>query len=1128
MPVNSARVRELIREFDFKRLFVEELGWDRFRAQPLEIKVDGESYVLAPLAEKRGFQVFECSPDSAGQIPDRPVRMKIERQLTKLAFEHLIVFVKRDRGVQRWQWVKREPGRPLALREETYAKGQSGERLQQKLVALAFSLEEEESITVTDPARRVRAGFDVERVTKRFYDRFNAEHAAFLKFVRGIQDQGDREWYTSLMLNRLMFVYFIQKKGFLDGDVNYLRNRLRLMRESKGENKFLSFYRHFLLRLFHEGLGRQARNPELDRLLGRVPYLNGGLFDVHVLERSYKEIQIADEAFENIFIFFDSYQWHLDERPLRADNEINPDVLGYIFEKYINQKEMGAYYTKEDVTEYIAKNTIIPFIFDAAEKACAIAFRPDGFVWRLLQDNPDRYIYEAVRKGTDLPLPKAIVEGVKDSSKRDGWGRVTGSEYGLPMETWRECVLRRERYQRLVSDIKAGEVQSINDLMTRNLDIRQFAQDVIESSESPDLVRACYYTMAGRMPSEDEDSYRPGLSVLDPTCGSGAFLFAALNVMVPLYEACLGRMESFVSDYDRAETKHRTDPFSDFRAIIERMNDKEHHPNPHYFILKTIVLNNLYGVDLMEEAVEICKLRLFLKLVAQIERVEEIEPLPDIDFNIRAGNTLVGYATEAEVERAVTRKFDFEGAMDRIGESAEVADRAFRKFREIQTRHNVTSDIIGEAKRGLRRQFDELERELNQYLAGDYGVDHSRSTDYQKWLASHKPFHWFIDFNSIIKGGGFSVILGNPPYVEIPKNISRSLLKATFRTALDAWSRDEDLYTFIVERSLRLINSEHGKFGMILPLSVAFSTKRPYVALRQVFMREKGQWWWSHFDRIPSALFGNEVRTRCTITLFSRDATSDSWEGATTALMRWETERRPYLFPLLSYARFKVDISAGIPKVGSQIQADALTGLLTRKLTLAESLTHSIPFSTLARAAPRFPEPCLFVGGTAYNWFPVWRDIPETTDMRGRPSLPARTAGYKFHDAKSADIAFALLGSSLGYWWWGVASDGFNLKKWLLDRFPVSLSMLSPKAKEELAALGAALRRELRKHYVYKDNKGRIGNYYLPACSAEVEAIDAALARNINELSPEFFEDIRTFNQIFSRASTDDEEEEEG
>ena len=52
------------------------------------------------------------------------------------------------------------------------------------------------------------------------------------------------------------------------------------------------------------------------------------------------------------------------------------------------------------------------------------------------------------------------------------------------------------------------------------------------------------------------------------------------------------------------------------------MNDKARHPNPQYFILKSIILNNLYGVDIMEEATEICKLRLFLRLVAQVDQVK--------------------------------------------------------------------------------------------------------------------------------------------------------------------------------------------------------------------------------------------------------------------------------------------------------------------------------------------------------------------------------------------------------------------------------------------------------------------------------------------------------------------------
>src|SRR5213076_887394 len=154
-----------------------------------------------------------------------------------------------------------------------------------KLEAIAFSLDEEERLSLTDVTRRTRAGFDVERITKRFYERFQTEHAAFLKFISGITERADREWYASVMLNRLMFVYFIQRKGFLDGDRDYLRNRLNRLRNERGQDKFYSFYRYFLLRLFHEGLGGRKRSADLEKLIGTIPYLNGGLFDIHELER---------------------------------------------------------------------------------------------------------------------------------------------------------------------------------------------------------------------------------------------------------------------------------------------------------------------------------------------------------------------------------------------------------------------------------------------------------------------------------------------------------------------------------------------------------------------------------------------------------------------------------------------------------------------------------------------------------------------------------------------------------------------------------------------------------------------------------------------------------------------------
>ena len=331
MPVSIEELRPYLQAFDFPRLFVEGLGWDHFQGQPLAISLDGYEYALKPVAEKASFAVFECAPGSDGAIPNYPVRRKIEAHVVKRAFEHLIIFVDAARTQQIWQWVKRQPGKPPACREHRFYTGQTGQPLLQRLDSFIFTLEDEASgVGISDVATRAVKTFDVEKVTKRFYDRFQAELTAFGKFIEGITEIGEstdnRDWYASLMLNRMMFVYFVQKQSFLNGNTDYLRTKLREVQSRYGDGHFQQFYREFLLKLFHHGLGKpmDQRTQELKDLLGEVPFLNGGLFDVHDLERDNPGISIPDAAFKRVFDFFDGYRWHLDERPHREDNEINP------------------------------------------------------------------------------------------------------------------------------------------------------------------------------------------------------------------------------------------------------------------------------------------------------------------------------------------------------------------------------------------------------------------------------------------------------------------------------------------------------------------------------------------------------------------------------------------------------------------------------------------------------------------------------------------------------------------------------------------------------------------------------------------------------------------------------------
>src|SRR5690606_37089930 len=132
---------------------------------------------------------------------------------------------------------------------------------------------------------------------------------------------------------------FLQKKLFLDGGREfYLTEKLK---DSKKEGSNL-FYSGILKALFFEGFAKQEdkRKPAVKKLIGDIKYLNGGLFLPHRLEsddRYGKTIIIPDKAFDNLFRLFDRYSWSLNDTPGGKDDEINPDVLGYIFEKYINQ-----------------------------------------------------------------------------------------------------------------------------------------------------------------------------------------------------------------------------------------------------------------------------------------------------------------------------------------------------------------------------------------------------------------------------------------------------------------------------------------------------------------------------------------------------------------------------------------------------------------------------------------------------------------------------------------------------------------------------------------------------------------------------------------------------------------------
>ncbi len=601
------------------------------------------------------------------------------------------------------------------------------------------TLEKINSLSFNNPDT-FNALFDTYEVVKEFYEEFIKIRFHLVQVISGLTNDIDKIHYAQIILNRLIFLYFIQKKGLLDKDLLYFQSKFSSIYQSQQ-----NFFRNFLVPLFFEVLSKK-HSVDLQEF-GKIPYLNGGLFRKHELEFNNIDINIPNEIFQEIFTFFEQYHWYSDERSDYGEEKgISPEILGHIFEKTINalsksgtgQKDSGAFYTPEIITKYLAEQTIFPHIFEELNKKLGSTIeRKFDKISQVFNTNFEEHIKKKV--------------------------------FLMLFEVLRD------------------------------------------------------------------------LTILDDACGSGAFLLAVLNTLGELWVRVLFPILS------TEEIKAFTLPFVEAKKLdlswfcwkFEDLDAFEANARWKYYIRRFIVTNNLFGIDIEDEAVEITKLRLWLALFTEgYEQIDNVEPLPNIDYNIRVGNTLVGFSKLVNVAgidafipitslsasiSSIIKHFPGKSSiLTELMKKPDLTNLIKIKQLMIDLFKNVDSP---ELQAELKTVIDQLMRILSSEFDRRY-VSHVNSTLSKKEqmtlkiLQQLKPFHWIFEFPEILMSekqstDGYCIIIGNPPYGDILQGNEKALWKrANYGFVKDASS-------LFIERSMSLLRSG-GRLSYVLPKTIGF------------------------------------------------------------------------------------------------------------------------------------------------------------------------------------------------------------------------------------------------------------------------------------------------------------------
>jgi len=234
--------------------------------------------------------------------------------------------------------------------------------------------------------------FSVEKLSKEFFNNYKETYEKFVEFITGKRfvKKGNKyeekvtkepDWqfatlfgkddkqardFCKRMLGRIVFLYFIQKKGWLsvakgkkwnEGNPNYLFD---LFNTSKNKD---DFYNRELVPLFFKTLNNTDSEKESNA--HRFPYLNGGLFD-DSHDRRYNKLQLPQEIFDHLFKTFNNYNFTVyEDAPDEHTVAVDPEMLGHIFENLLeDNKDKGAFYTPKEIVHYMCQESLKTYLLE--------------------------------------------------------------------------------------------------------------------------------------------------------------------------------------------------------------------------------------------------------------------------------------------------------------------------------------------------------------------------------------------------------------------------------------------------------------------------------------------------------------------------------------------------------------------------------------------------------------------------------------------------------------------------------------------------------------------------------------------------------------------------------------------